>query len=86
MPPSWRNARFTAPRHIKLHVGELPEEDLRWLGDIPLSSPARTIADCLAEKLPAAWIEQALGQARRRKLITPAESKRLERTMRSGAA
>lgn len=86
VPPAWRYARFAAPRHLTLHVAAVPEAEVQWLGYIPLTSPARTIADCIAANVSSAWIEQAIAQARRRKLITPAVANRLQRAQRKAGA
>lgn len=86
VPPTWRYARFATPSHVALHVAELADSERQWLGYIPLTTPARTIADCIEADVSSAWVEQAIAQARRRKLITPAEASRLERARRKGAA
>lgn len=86
VPPSWRYARFAAPGHVTLHVAELPEVDIQWLGYVPVTTPARTIADCIAAGVAPSWIAQAIAQARRRKLIAPAVANRLRRAQRQGAA
>ena len=86
VPPSWRYARFAKPGHVVLHVDALPEGDVQWLGYIPITTPARTITDCIEAHVDASWIEQAITQARRRKLITPAVANRLHRAQRERAA
>lgn len=85
VPPSWRYARFARPGHVVLHVAEVPAEDRQWLGYVPITSPARTIADCIAAHVDAGWVEQAIAQARRRQLITPAAANRLRRAQRESA-
>lgn len=82
VPPSWRYGRFAKPQHVVLHVAELPEADVQWLGYVPVTSPARTIADCIEAHVNASWIEQAITQARKRQLITPAVANRLHRARR----
>jgi len=84
VPPSWQYARFAEPDHVTLHIAELPSDDVQWLGYIPLTAPARTIADCIEAQVDAVWIEQAITQARTRKLITPATANRLHRARRTG--
>ncbi len=86
VPPSWRYPRFAVPTHVTLHVAEAPPADVQWLGYVPITAPARTIADCIAANVTAAWIEQAIAQARRRKLITPATANRLRRARPRGGA
>lgn len=86
VPSSWRYARFAKPRHVTLHIAELPSDDVQWLGYVPLTSSARTIADCIEAHVDAAWIEQAITQARRRRLITPTVANRLHRAQRKSAA
>lgn len=80
VPVTWRYARFAKPRHVTVHLATLADADIQWIGHVPVTSPARTIADCIAAQVSGSWIEQAIAQARRRKLITPAEASRLQRT------
>lgn len=86
VPASWRYARFAKPRHVTVHLSALVDGDTQWIGHVPLTSPARTIADCITARVSASWIEQAIEQARRRKLITPAEAARLRRAHAKAAA
>ena len=80
VPPSWRYARFAKPRHVTVHLATLVDADRHWMGHIVVTTPARTIADCITAQVSASWIEQAITQARRRKLISPAEVSRLQRS------
>ncbi len=84
VPPSWRYPRFSVPEHVTLHVAEPPPADVQWLGYVPITSPARTIADCIEADVTPTWIEQAITQARRRKLITPVVANRLHRARHRG--
>lgn len=86
VPPSWRYPRFAVPEHVTLHLALLPSTDVQWLGPVLITSPGRTIADCIEADVSPAWIAQAITQARRRKLITPVVAQRLHRALRSGAA
>jgi len=84
VPPSWRYPRFAVPEHVTLHLGEPPTAEVQWLGYVPITSPGRTIADCIEAAVSSAWIEQAITQARRRKLITSVTANRLHRAHRKG--
>jgi predicted transcriptional regulator of viral defense system len=86
VPPSWRYARFAKPSRVTLHVADLPSEHVQWLGYVPVTTPARTIADCIATHVDASWIEQAITQARTRKLITATVANQLHRARRRSAA
>ncbi len=81
VPPSWRYARFAKPDHVVLHADALDDSDVQWLGHVPITSPARTIADCIAAHVDGAWVEHAIHQARRRKLISPTVAGRLHRAL-----
>lgn len=85
VPPSWRYARFAKPEHVTLHVAEVPSDAWQWFGYVPITAPARTIADCIATHVDAGWTEQAIAQARRRRLITPAVANQLRRARRAVA-
>jgi predicted transcriptional regulator of viral defense system len=86
VPTSWRYARFAVPEHVTLHVADLPDADIQWLGHLRVTTPARTIADCIAESVTAEWIAQAITEARRRGLVTAADANRLRRARRRSAA
>lgn len=86
VPPSWRYARFAKPSHVTVHLGTLEDADRQWMGHIPVTTPARTIADCITARVSASWVEQAITQARRCKLITPADAARLLRAQAKAAA
>lgn len=85
VPSSWRYARFAKPEHVALHVDTLATDDVQWLGHVPVTSPARTISGCIAARVDGSWIEHAIHQARRRKLISPAVASRLHRARREHA-
>lgn len=77
VPTSWRHARFAKPRHLMLHISELRPDEGSWLGLVRVTSVARTLADCVAARVSATLVEQALSQARKRGLLSAAEHRHL---------
>ncbi len=85
VPASWRYARFARPDHVVFHIDELVDADACWLGYVRITSPERTIVDCIAAHVDASWIASAIVQARKRGLITHVVAARLQRARLRGA-
>lgn len=69
LPESQRERRRTVPRGLLLHYADLPDEDRSWHGSVPLTTPRRTLLDCMADFLSPEFLEQALEQAVERGLL-----------------
>jgi hypothetical protein len=54
-----------------LHHGDIDEHD--WAGPVPVTSPDRTVRDCIADGLKPALVEQAIDEGARRGLFTHAQ-------------
>ncbi len=51
---------------VVLHRGEVPEEDLCWIGPVPFTAPLRTLRDAIAVSVSPDLIEQAIAGGLRR--------------------
>jgi len=79
LPVAWSRRRIKVPPVLRLHFADVPESDRAWSGPVPLTAPARTIADCIEAHVSPDLVEQAIAQARSRGLLLRDELRRLER-------
>ncbi len=75
LPASWR--RRLLPAGVERHYLDAPLADDRWVGDVPVTTPARALADGNAAHVSDELVRQALNQARSRGLISEAEATKL---------
>ncbi len=76
LPPAWRSRRLSVPAGVVLHHADLAAPDRTWVGNVPVTSVARTLRDCAAEPLPPDILQQATEQAVRRGLVALREVSR----------
>jgi len=76
LPLTWRARRLTVPAGVVLHHADLPAADRTWVGNVPVTSVARTLRDCAAAPLPPDILQQAIEQAVRRGLVAAHEAPR----------
>lgn len=81
VPQSTRYARTSTPSHVTLHVAPLPDDQTGWIQYVPVTTPTRTIQDCLAGRTSPDLVEQAIREAAHRKLISPADARRFRRAL-----
>ncbi len=74
LPMPWRARRLRVPDGVVLHHADLAAEDRTWVGNVPVTSVARTLRDCAAAPLPPDVLQQATEQAVRRGLVSRAEA------------
>jgi predicted transcriptional regulator of viral defense system len=68
LPSSWSRHR-RAPDGVVLYFDDVKEADRAWLGPVPLTSPLRTIDDCLRGDVSPELLTDATEQALKRGLI-----------------
>lgn len=76
LPLTWHTRRLRVPVGVVLHHAELAATDRTWVGNVPVTSVARTLRDCAAALLPPDILQQATEQALRRGLVAPDEGAR----------
>lgn len=76
LPLTWRTRRLSVPAGVVLHHADLVATDWTWVGNVPVTSVARTLRDCAAVPLPPDILQQATEQALRRGLVAPDEGAR----------
>lgn len=73
LPTSWNKRRLRAPKGVVLHFADIPKKAITWLGPVPLTTPLRTIADCVADHVAVDLVRQAEKQGVRRGFFERAE-------------
>lgn len=79
VPNTWAGRRVKAPPGVRVHIADVPAVDRQWYGPVPVTTPARTLRDCVKHHEPRDLVEQALDEAVQRRLITRNEARRLLR-------
>lgn len=69
LPESQRGRQRELPRGLLIHLADLPAQERAWHGSVPVTSPRRTLLDCVAYGLSPGLLRQALGQAVTRGLL-----------------
>lgn len=82
MPHAARYPRATRPQHVTLHAAPLADAHVAWVGYVPVTTPWRTIADCLAGRTPLDIVAQAIAEASLRQLISATEARRFRQAVR----
>ncbi len=85
LPEDWRDRRLRVPAGLVLHFADVEDHDCEWLDAVPITSPRRTLRDCIDAHVSPDLVQQALREARQRGLVSKAEggrlTKRLARSM-----
>jgi predicted transcriptional regulator of viral defense system len=63
LPVSQRGRQRELPPGLLIHLADLPEQDRTWYASVPVTSPRRTLLDCVAYGLSPDLLRQALAQA-----------------------
>lgn len=77
LPASWRRRRLRVPTGVTLYYADIDDEDLTGFSAVPITSPRRTLRDCIEANVSPGFIRQAVVQARRRGLISGREGAEL---------
>ena len=73
VPAAWLARRLKVPPLVRLHHADVPVADRAWSGPIPVTSPLRTLADCVSDHVQPDLIAQAVRDGLRRGLFTRRE-------------
>jgi hypothetical protein len=82
LPSAWRARRLHLPRGVVAHFADLLKKAIAWIGAIPVTTPIRTIRDCVAGAVPEDLVRQAVQQGVRRGLFERAEVQTMIREAR----
>lgn len=75
LPTAWR--RRALPDPVERHYALVDERDRAWVGPLPVTSPARTLRDCIAAHTSPELVAQAFKQAVARGLLAPDVAERI---------
>lgn len=62
VPEAWRRRRLRVPELLRLHYADLNPAERQWVGFVPVTSPLRSLRDCMEASLQADMINQAVEQ------------------------
>ena len=79
VPKTWAARRVQVPKIVQLTVDDVQKSEWQWFGPVPVTTPARTLRDCIKQHVPPDLIEQAIAQAVQRKLVSRTEARAIER-------
>jgi len=77
LPVTWRRRRLRVPAGLVLHFADISEADRTSYSAVPVTTPLRTLADCIDANTTPDLLRQAIRQARRRGLISAGDEARL---------
>lgn len=75
LPPAWR--RRSLPAVAEPHYTPVDDHDRSWVGPLPVTSPARTLRDCIRAHTAPELVAQAFKQSLARGLLAPQAAERL---------
>ena len=84
VPAKWRRRRLQVPDGVVLHYADLPKRDRAWVGAVPVTSPARTLADCAADYVSPDFLSSAISQALARGMVSRPQATAVERAVATG--
>jgi predicted transcriptional regulator of viral defense system len=73
IPASWQHRRLRVPAGIVLHYADIGDIDRTGFSAVSITSPRRTLRDCIEANTSPELVRQAVRQARRRGLISEKE-------------
>jgi predicted transcriptional regulator of viral defense system len=73
VPSAWKQRRLKVPGELVLHSMDLKPADRSWIGPVPVTTPWRTLVDCIQDGVSPDLVSQARRQARARGLLSRQE-------------
>lgn len=81
VPASWRHRRLRVPSGLVLHYDDIAAVDRVGFSAVQITTPIRTLKDCLEANVAPELMRQAIGQARRRGLISEEDGSELNASL-----
>jgi predicted transcriptional regulator of viral defense system len=81
IPSSWRRRRLRVPPGLVLHYADISAGDRAGFSAVPITSPRRTLRDCVEANVSPELVRQAVFQARRRGLISEKDGAELNASL-----
>ena len=63
VPTAWNGRRLRVPEPLRLHHADLEPEERQWVGHVPVTTPHRTLHDCIVTLVERDLVHQAIDQA-----------------------
>ncbi len=79
VPPAWARRRLRVPEGLVLNYAAVPRNDRDWVGPVPVTTPERTLVDCVRDHVAPDLVEQAIAQAEARGLVPAGRAAELRR-------
>lgn len=73
LPTAWSRRRLRVPPLVRLYFADVTGSDLTWAGGVPVTSPVRTLVDCVTAAVLPEFIRAAYRQIWQRGLAAPRE-------------
>jgi predicted transcriptional regulator of viral defense system len=77
LPTAWRRRRLRRPSALVLYYADVDERERSSFEAVPVTTPLRTLRDCIEAHFEPRLVDQAIRQARRRGLLSAAEGEQL---------
>lgn len=82
VPAAWAKRRLRVPANAVLHYRDVDERARTWSGPVPVTTPLRTIQDCIADAVNPELVVDAIRDARERGLVTKEQAADLRASRR----
>ncbi len=73
VPTSWKRRRLQVPAGTFLHFADVARDATSWRGSVPVTSPLRTVTDCIQDHADPVLVRQAVKQGLERGLFSADE-------------
>ena len=84
VPAKWRRRRLQVPDAVALHYANVSKRERAWVGAVPVTSPARTLADCAADYVSPDLVSSAVAQALARGMVSRQQAAAIDRAVAAG--
>lgn len=81
-PANWRRRRLRVPAGLVMHFADIKDADRSSFSAVPVTTPRRTLRDCIDAKVAPRLLHQAILQARQRGLISQKDEGQLSSDIR----
>ncbi len=73
LPATWSRRRLRVPPGVRLYYADVTGADRSWAGGVPVTSPLRTLVDCVADHVAPEFVRAARRQILQRGLASTTE-------------
>lgn len=77
VPSAWHRRRLRVPAGLVLHYADLGDSDRSSYSAVPVTTPLRTLRDCIEAEVAHDLVRQGILQARRRGIVSAKDETRL---------